>query len=472
MSVAYERGCPRAAHESMIDDTPPDLALKRILLEGDVVDQIARSSIFSDGVTVVTLNLIEAVAETAALMSDVSVSRINQATFVDPVRGAARLDSIVRSSDGWSHLEVKSGTEVKDKYVYDALISTDRAKRAGLKVDRVILVTLDKDWRLGDSHEDLFRYTDISERIQNTEMVEFLSRSYDEVKEGRVPTAALVPGCWGCDYFSSCFGEVEYPVTLLKRINADQVSALGRSGILDVREIPSKFDLSRGQKATIESVLNPEERVDKPLLRKMLVGLQPPIKHLDFEWSSFAVPVHPGVAPWGAVPTQYSIHHETEGGLAHSECLSESEEDGRRRLAEKLIEDLGQEGSIVVYSIAAERSRIRDMASWFPDLGDDLIAIERRLFDLQPIVKNCILYSKFLGRSSLKIVQSIVPGLDYDDLEIDNGEDAMGAMGIMVRGRVSPSDAAILREQLLRYCERDTEATARILGLLRKEAKD
>ena len=469
---AYERGCTRAAYESMIDRTPPDLALRRIFVEGNVVDDIAQKSIFSDGVTIDTLDIAQASAETSALMADRSVSRINQATFVDPGRGATRLDSIVRSEGKWTHLEVKSGTDVKSKYIYDSLVSTDRAIRAGLDVDRVILVTLDGNWRLGGAQEDLFRYTDITEEVQNTEMVEFLSRTYDDLEGGGAPSPSLVKGCWKCQYFSSCFGEVEYPVTLLNRVDDAKVSALAKRGIFDLREIPEGFDLSANQRATVDAAFDSEERIDKPLLKEMLAGLQPPIRHLDFEWSSFAIPLHMGVAPWGAVTTQYSIHVERDDEITHIEYLSESEGDGRRALAERMIEDLSDEGSIVVYSMAAERSRIREMASWFPDLSNELLAIENRLFDLHPIVKKCLSYPKFFGRSSLKIVQSIVPGLDYDDLEIDNGEEAMGAMGLMMRGLVGPSDVANLRERLLRYCERDTEATVRILRLLREMAND
>ena len=469
---AYERGCTRAAYESMIDRTPPNLALKRIFAEGNVVDEIAQRSIFSDGVTIDTLDVHQASAETSVLMADRSVSRINQATFVDPGRGVTRLDSIVRSDGKWTHIEVKSGTDVKSKYVYDSLVSTDRALRAGLDVDRVILVTLDGDWRLGDPQEDLFRYTDITEKVQNTEMVEFLSRTYDDLEGGGAPSASLVKGCWKCQYFSSCFGDVEYPVTLLNRVDDAKASALAKRGIIDLREIPEGFDLSISQRATVDAAFDTEEHIDKPLLREMLSELQPPIRHLDFEWSSFAVPLHTGVAPWGAVTTQYSIHLEINDGIAHSEYLCESEGDDRRALAESMIEDLGDDGSIVVYSMAAERSRIREMASWFPDLSDELLAIESRLFDLHPLVKKCLSYPKFFGRSSLKIIQSIVPGLDYDDLEIDNGQEAMGAMGLMMRGMVDPSDIAHLRERLLRYCERDTEATVRVLRLLREMAVD
>jgi hypothetical protein len=194
------------------------------------------------------------------------------------------------------------------------------------------------------------------------------------------------------------------------------------------------------------------------------------VRHLDFEWSGFAVPLHTDVAPWGAVTTQFSIHLEAQGGLEHTEYLSEAEGDGRRELAERMIQELGEEGSIVVYSIGAERGRIRDMARWFPDLANQLVAIENRLFDLEPLVKKCLIYPQFFGKSSLKVVLPVIaPGFGYDDLEVTGGEDALGAMNLMMRGQIPAERVPELRKQLLRYCERDTEATARILKVLREK---
>ena len=470
LSSPTKGDAPEPAYESMVDNTPETFALQRIFLEGNVVDQIARNSIFSDGVTIDTRDIGKAALETSATMVDVSVSRINQATFITPDGEPTILDSIVRSGEKWSHVEVKSGTDVKDKYVFDALVSTDRAMRAGLDVDTVSIVTVDGNWRLGDPDEALFRFTDITERIQDPDTIEFLKQTYDGLRQERPPMARLVPGCWGCGYFSNCFGDYQYPITLLKRLGKAKVSQLEDLGVYDIRNIPPEFELSDGQKETITSALDKEFRVDKLLLRGLLAPLEAPIRHLDFEWVSLAVPLHPDVAPWGAVTTQYSIHLETDDGLLHTEYLSDAEGDGRRRLAERMIADLGQGGSIVVYSIAAERSRIRDMARWFPDLENELLAIEMRLFDLQPLVKKCLSHPRFLGRSSLKLVPFIVPGFSYDGLEIDNGEDAMGVMNLMIRGEIGVGDVPLLRDQLLRYCERDTEATARILDALRSMA--
>ena len=147
--TAHERGCARAAFEAM-SDASPDLQLRSIFEEGNVVDRMSQNSIFSGGTTVRNVRGEEASGATSALMADLSVGRINQATFVSPNGETTKLDSIERSGDKWDHDEVKSSLSAKDKHVFDALVSTDRARRAGLDVGEVRLVHLDSDWRLGE----------------------------------------------------------------------------------------------------------------------------------------------------------------------------------------------------------------------------------------------------------------------------------------------------------------------------------
>ena len=96
-------------------------------------------------------------------------------------------------------------------------------------------------------------------------------------------------------------------------------------------------------------------------------------------------------------------------------------------------------------------------------------AIEQRLFDLLPTVRNNVRHPGFHNSYSLKAVAPVlVPGFGYDDLDIAGGGDAQGAMNLMMRGRIAAEKVPVLRERLLRYCERDTEATAGILQTLRE----
>ena len=162
------------------------------------------------------------------------------------------------------------------------------------------------------------------------------------------------------------------------------------------------------------------------------------------------------------------MHLESEAGLVHREFLVEAEGDQRRALAERLIEDLGKEGSIIVWSVAYERGRIMDMAAWFPDLAPQLNAIGQRLFDLLPTVRNNVRHPGFHNSYSLKAVAPVLAsGFGYDNLDIADGGEALGAMNLMMRGKIAAEEVPAMRERLLRYCERDTEATAGILQALR-----
>jgi len=469
--TARERGCARAGYKAM-SKVSPDLQLQSIFEEGNVVDRVSQRSIFSDGITVTNVRIEEASGVTSTLMADKSVGRINQATFVTPEGEATRLDSIERSGDKWSHDEVKSSLSVKDKHIFDALVSTDRVRRAGLDVDEIRLVHLNSDWRLGDSEDELFQVTDITKRIEDPILVDFLSDTYEALQKGTAPAASLVPGCWKCQYFSSCFGETQNPITELSRLGEARITALSQQGVVDIRDIPGTFNLTKGQRANVDFILNGQAHVNHDSLVEALEGISEPVRHLDFEWVGFAIPIHEGVAPWGPVATQFSIHLETEAGLEHTEHLSEAEGDGRRELAESLIDALGDEGSIIVYHASAERSRIRDMARWFPDLEESLNSIADRLFDLLPVVRKNVLNPHFHGSTSLKVVAPVlVPGFSYDDLDIAGGGDAQGAMNLMMRGRTAAEEVPVFRERLLRYCERDTEATAGILQALRVMAE-
>jgi len=464
---AYERGCARAAFEAMGQGSP-SLQLQARFAEGNIVDKKAQDTLFSDGITVPFSRNDDAIDTTSTLMADAKVDRINQPTLRTPNGEVARLDSMERTAEGWNHEEVKSGLSVKDKHKFDALVSTDRALRAGVSIEDTWLVHLNRDWRLGDPDLDLFSTENITASMSDPDMVQFLADTTSKLAAGPPPAAALVSGCWGCPHFYDCFGQTDNPITDLSKPKQESIAELSRHGVVDIADIPSGFKLTEGQRAHVDLIRNGQPIVNQDGLRGRLDEIQNPVRHLDFESASFAIPLHADVAPWGHVATQYSIHLESEGGLVHHEFLVEAEGDQRRALAERLIEDLGTEGSIVVWSIAYERGRIRDMAAWFPDLAPQLNAIEQRLYDLLPTVRANVKHPGFHNSYSLKsVAPALVSGFGYDYLDIAGGGDAQGAMNLMMRGRTTAEAVPVLREQLLRYCERDTEATVRILQALR-----
>ena len=465
---AYERGCARAAFEAMGQGSP-SLQLQARFAEGNIVDRKAQDILFSDGITVPFSRNEDAIDTTSILMADAKVDRINQPTLRTPNGEVVRLDSMERTAEGWNHEEVKSGLSVKDKHKFDALVSTDRALRAGVSIEDTWLVHLNRGWRLGDLDLDLFSTENITGSMSDPDMVQFLADTTSKLAADPPPAAALVSGCWGCPHFSNCFGQTDNPITDLSKPKQESIAELSRHGVVDIADIPSGVKLTKGQRAHVELIRNGQPILNQDGLRKRLDEIQNPVRHLDFESASFAIPLHADVPLWGHVATQYSIHLESGTGLVHHEFLVEAEGDQRRALAERLIEDLGTEGSIVVWSIAYERGRIRDMAAWFPDLAPQLNAIEQRLYDLLPTVRSNVKHPGFHNSYSLKsVAPALVPGFGYDDLDIAGGGDAQGAMNLMMRGKIAAEEVPVLRERLLRYCERDTEATAGILQTLRE----
>jgi hypothetical protein len=63
-----------------------------------------------------------------------------------------------------------------------------------------------------------------------------------------------------------------------------------------------------------------------------------------------------------------------------------------------------------------------------------------------------------------------VAGLDYSDLEIREGSQAAGAFAVMTDPKTPASQKERLREGLLAYCRRDTEAMLRLFQTLKENS--
>jgi len=79
-----------------------------------------------------------------------------------------------------------------------------------------------------------------------------------------------------------------------------------------------------------------------PELPILLHALEHPIHFLDFETFGPALPLFVGTKPYQAIPFQWSIHTLSEDGtLTHREYLHDGFDDPREKLAQSMIEALG-----------------------------------------------------------------------------------------------------------------------------------
>jgi predicted RecB family nuclease len=159
---------------------------------------------------------------------------------------------------------------------------------------------------------------------------------------------------------------------------------------------------------------------------------------------------------------------DKNGKLTHEEFLHEGLGDPREPFARSLLETLGTSGSIVVYS-PFEATRIRELAEVLPLLSKDLQALlVGRIVDLLQLMRKHCYHPEFHGSFSLKsVLPALVPGLDYSDLEIRDGDQASTAYAEMVQQDTPTDRRRQLRESLLAYCKRDTEAMVRLFNTLR-----
>jgi len=189
------------------------------------------------------------------------------------------------------------------------------------------------------------------------------------------------------------------------------------------------------------------------------------------------MPVWPGMGPWDMEPAQFSCHElgpdNDYDHAAHFEFLAEGPDDPRTLLVQQMLAATRNAEVVVSYS-AFEKTRIRSLQETVPALRDELKALEAKLFDLHPILKDYVYHPRFEGSFSLKyVLPALVPELSYQDLVIMDGMVASVEIArlLFVVGKVRSDERDELRKNLLAYCRRDTFAMVKLLQRLRGLAR-
>jgi len=434
---------------------------------GALVHDRAREQL-GEGLMLRRTPLEAAIEDTQEFVANHKRSLLFETTFV--WNGfVARADAVREHGSEWDLIEIKSGKfkpdeKVAQDFVDDLAYTCMVARGAGLKIPRALLVLINGAYRLNGT-EELFHAMDLTEQV-NARAAEFALIA-DDVRANAAaderPTPEMIFACKGCDYFATdCVGRgIRDPLFVIPRISAKKFDAL--KAYERVSRLPKDADLTDTQKKVVDVIQSGVPRIDHAGLG-VLDQVRWPVRYLDFEAINPAIPWFDDIEPHQMVPFQYSLHIQDAPGapVTHKEYLAATDGDWRLYLTEVLLHDLGAEGSIVVYS-SFEKQMLNALAKMFPALADQISAAIARLFDLEQVFKNGYQHPDFLGRTSIKkVLPVMVPDLSYNALPVNNGDDALGAFGLM---RVKAMDEAYVpekREQLLRYCEMDTMAMVRL----------
>jgi len=384
-------------------------------------------------------------------------------------------DIVLKQDDGtWHLIEVKSAKEIDPKYYHDIAYQKFVMERRGYPVSRCSVIFANGNGTWPDARS-IFQSEDVTDRVdlalqevpdQLAPMLE-IANSKDARPEFM---KSVSKKCKDCEFKKTvCWKDISEP-TIYDVIRAEKIPLLRADDIFYIKDVPHNFKLSATNRRDVDCMQSKGTSIDRPAIRSMLDDLRYPLYFLDFESISVATPLFDGNHPWQKLPFQYSVHKlDEDGKLTHLEYLHEEYSDPSLPLADHLVKDIGEKGSVIVYFKTMESGVLTDLASRFPQHAKALLSIDARIWDLHVVFKNHYRHWQFGSRASIKIVLPVlVPDLDHADEQIsDGGEASLNWIAML------ETDDETVRQKkkqdLLSYCRLDTLAMVRLLDVVQTE---
>ena len=464
-------------HDKNAVELQPDKVLNDLFDQGRQVGEAARRR-YPGGVLIDLPHNKgkERVAMTEKAIAD-GAPAIFEATFVAHDTFVA-IDVLEKVPGGYRITEVKSSSSQKDEHIPDVAIQAYVAAGSDVRVTAAEVMHLNKEFRHPDSG-DLFAKTDVTAAV-----AQYAPNVPDEIERqlamlaGPLPDVPIGAHCfepYECPFLERCWPDSPDHIHHLNGVGPKTAGKYLARGIHWIKDLPKNQKLTFIQKRQLKAMA--EDRVVvEPTLKKQLEPFVTAkrLGFLDFETIARAIPVWPGMGPWHQAAAQFSYHEkQADGTYTHAEFLAEGPDDCRPKLAAAMIRATANADRVAMYT-PFEKTRIRDLQLAVPALATELAALEAKLLDLHPVVRDCVYHPGFKGSFSLKyILTPLVPDLTYNDLVIVDGRVASVEIArlLFVADKIPQDERDRVRKELLDYCKRDTEAMFRLLERLTELAR-
>jgi len=423
-----------------------------------------------DGILVDADDLRGALRLTKELLVNQPGAPLFEATFErDGV--LVRADLLLPETGGYRLVEVKAATSVKDYYLADAAIQRwvvgEAVSLTGVDVAHVNNRFV---YPGGGDYRGLLTHVSVNAETEaiGKEIPAWVSAARNTL-DAAEPAIKPGPHCndpFECPFIGHCNADkpkAEFPLAAIPHLSAAKREQLEVQGISDIRQIPNDFPLTEAQERVRRITRNGVPEL-LPNAAKALSSLPWPRYYLDFETVSMAVPIWAGTHPYQKLPVQWSCHVETQDGrLTHSEFLAAGQEDPRRAFAETLIDSIGTDGPVFVFSKSFELGRIAELARDFPGFAGPLRAIAERVVDLLPITRESYYHPAMLGSWSIKaVLPTIAADLNYKTMTVGDGGEAEATWLEILHPATTEEKRRALRQELADYCALDTLAMVRL----------
>jgi CRISPR/Cas system-associated exonuclease Cas4 (RecB family) len=385
----------------------------------------------------------------------------------------SRSDILEYKNNAWNLYEIKSSNDKKPEHIEDLAFQKFILESIGLKIKNIYVITLNRDFvKKGKiDPKELTKIHDVTSEVNHITAVEQRAkRFFNIILSEDIPEIDLSRSCnspYECPLKDQCWSSLpENNVFLLT--NHHQYWKWFHAGIEDLKDVPMD-ELKPKDEIITKATLKKKPYVNKEEIKKFLDDLKYPLYHFDFETFQSGVPKFDNTKPWQQIPFQYSLHVQDEdNNVIHYEFLSDSDKDPRKALLEQLQTEIGTEGDIIVFNQTFEIKRFEELARDFPEHKEWINKVISRIVDLASPFNRFLYYNpKQEGSKSLKKVLPALTDRSHNELEITNGGDASALFYYShIKNEIKKTKE--LRENLLKYCELDTEAMILIVNKLKE----
>jgi CRISPR/Cas system-associated exonuclease Cas4 (RecB family) len=398
---------------------------------------------------------------------------------IKDITAFVRCDIIKKNKDGsLSLFEIKSSNKIKPEHKQDLAYQKWVVEKAGYTVKEASFITLNKEYIRTSKIvvSKLIKVTPANELIEQdkAEVYKNLNGIISKLmKQKTQPKVQFsVSKCGTCPFKNFCHKNINKDsIEKLSRISKGKRAELLSNKVKYIKDIPADFKLTDKQTIQRETAISNKPHINKEVINNFMSTLKFPLNYLDFETINYGVPRYKNSKTYEQVVFQASLHIESKkGALEHKEILITDKKDPRERVADFLINEVTEKGSIVVYHASFEKSRIKELAILFPEKSEKLLSLIDRVVDLEEVFTKLGYYNtNFEGKTSIKYVLPVlVKELGYDRLAIQNGSQAQVEFLAVRDGIHKGKMKDKVRKDLLEYCKLDTLAMYEIKEAVRK----
>ncbi len=342
------------------------------------------------------------------------------------------LDILVKQEAKWNAYEVKSSVSVSDTFVLDASLQYYVIKNAGIALNDFFIIYINKDYiRIGELDlKKLFKKESVLNKVlQNQSFVKKqIIKEKEVLKLKHSPDIDIGKHCYfpyTCDFLGHCWKHIpDKSIFEISELKTEQKFELYKKGIVKANDVPKNYPLTQAQRIQIECYIHNKDFVNQNSLSEFFRTIRYPLYFLKILTVSPALPLFDNSKPYQKIPFQYSIMYKKskQSDIKKINFIAEKNIDPRRKFIENLINDLREDGSILIYNQNKEILVLNDIALHLKKYSININSILERIIDIFIIFRQVMYYSpKLKSDYSIQNIANKLIGLsDINKLQINS----------------------------------------------------